>query len=126
MNLHLNKKSILKKTTIVGILTFISRILGITREFLQVSFLGVGALSDAFIMAFKIPNFFRHIFAEGALSASFVPSLVKEVKEGNESTANGLMTLALIVFQFFILIFYLIVWFNAELVVSLIAPGFSL
>lgn len=125
MNLHLNKKSILRKTAQVGGLTFVSRILGIFREILQVSFLGVGALSDAFIIAFRIPNFFRHIFAEGALSASFVPSIVRVVKEGNKETANGLMTLSFAIFQSAIMCMYLFVFFKTSWVVTLIAPGFS-
>lgn len=125
MNLHLNKKSILQKTAQVSFLTFASRMLGIIREILQVSVLGVGALSDAFIAAFKIPNFFRHIFAEGALSASFVPSIVRVVKEGKKETANGLMTLSFVVFQFIIMLMYLVVFLKTSWVINLTAPGFS-
>ena len=56
------KKSILKKTFQFGYLTFISRILGIIRDILKIRFLGVSAMSDAFIMAYRIPNFLRKIF----------------------------------------------------------------
>ena len=107
MNLHLNKKSIIKKTMQVGGLTFLSRLLAVLREVLQINFFGVGSLSDAFIIAFRVPNFFRHVFAEGALSASFVPSMVKTVKEGRRDVTNGLMSLAFLVFQGIILIMYL-------------------
>jgi putative peptidoglycan lipid II flippase len=125
MNLNLNKKSILKKTFQVGILTFLSRILGVFREVLQVNFLGVGALSDAFITAFRIPNFFRHIFAEGALNASFVPMFVKTLKQNDRKTANGLMTAAFLFFQGIIFLLYLFILVKTKFVVKLIAPGFS-
>lgn len=125
MSLHLNKKAILKNTAQVGGLTFLSRILGIIREGLLVRFFGVGALSDAFIMSFRIPNLFRHVFAEGALSASFVPAFVKTVKENNREEASGLMTISFLFFEGIILLLYIFVFFKTELVINVIAPGFS-
>ena len=125
MSLNLNKKTILKKTIQVGSLTFLSRLLGIVREILQVKFFGIGILSDAFIMAFRIPNLFRRVFAEGAMSASFVPVMVQAVKKGQRELANGLVTLTLLFFQSSILLLYLFVFFKTDLVVSVIAAGFS-
>lgn len=125
MNLHLSKRSILKKTFQVGILTLSSRILGIIREALQVRYFGVGAVSDAFIIAFKIPNFCRHIFAEGALSASFVPAIVGSVKQNKQEEANGLMTLSFLFFEGIILFLYALILCNTEFIVTLLAPGFS-
>jgi putative peptidoglycan lipid II flippase len=125
MSLHLNKKAIVKNTVKVGSLTFLSRLLGIARETLLISFFGVGAMSDAFIMAFRIPNFFRHVFAEGAMSASFVPVFVKSVKEETHEASNGLMSLAFLFFEGIILLMYGFVLLKTELVVKLIAPGFS-
>lgn len=125
MSLHLNKRAILKNTAHVGGLTFLSRILGIIREGLCVRFFGIGALSDAFIMSFRIPNFFRHVFAEGALSASFVPAFVKTVKENNRAEANGLMTISFLFFEGIILLLYIFVFFKTEFVINMIAPGFS-
>lgn len=125
MSLHLNKRAILKNTAQVGGLTLLSRILGIIREGLLVRFFGIGALSDAFIMSFRIPNFFRHVFAEGALSASFVPAFVKTVKENNRQEASGLMTISFLFFEGIILLLYVFVFFKTELVINVIAPGFS-
>lgn len=125
MNLNLNKKAILKKTATISILTLLSRCIAIAREMLQIRFFGVGALSDAFIMAFRLPNLFRHVFAEGALSASFVPEIVKIVKGGNREQANGLMSISLQVLQSILLLFYIFVLYKTELVVKIIAPGFS-
>lgn len=125
MSLNLNKKTILKKTVQVGSLTFLSRLLGIVREILQVKFFGIGILSDAFIMAFRIPNLFRRVFAEGAMSASFVPVMVQAVKKGKRDLANGLVSLTFLFFQSAILLLYLFVFLKTDLVVSVIAAGFS-
>jgi len=125
MSLQLSKKSILKKTLLVGFMTFASRILGIVREFFQVRYFGVGVMYDAFITAFRIPNFFRHVFAEGALSASFVPVIVKSVREWDLEEANGVMTLSFLFFEGIVLILYAVVLLKTEWIVALIAPGFS-
>ncbi len=125
MSQQLSKRSLVRKTIQVAILTFCSRILGVVREFLMVRYFGVGAVSDAFIAAFRIPNFFRHVFAEGALSASFVPVIVKTVKENNKREASGLMTLSFLFFEGIILLMYVFVLFKAEWVINVVAPGFS-
>ena len=125
MNLHLSKRDILKKTAQFGGFTFLSRVLGIIREVLIARFFGVGAISDAFIMSFRLPNFFRQVFAEGALNASFIPAFVKTVKEGKREQSNGLMTLSFLAFESVILLMYLFVFFKTEWVIKMIAPGFS-
>lgn len=119
------KKNIISKVAQVAGLTALSRVFGITREILQSNFLGVGLVSDAFITAFKIPNFFRHIFAEGALSAAFVPQFVKMIHEKKEEDAASFMTVTLLFFEGFLILLSLFVFFNAELVTKLLAGGFS-
>jgi len=125
MKHHLHKKSILKNTVKVGGITFISRILGIIREALLAQYFGIGAVSDAFIAAFRIPNFLRHIFAEGAMSASFIPAFVKSVKEDKMDEANGLMTLSFLFFQSIVLLLCGFVFLKTEWVVRFVAPGFN-
>lgn len=123
--LHLSRRSIQQKTVLIGIFTGISRLLGITREILLVRFLGFGIMSDAFIAAFRLPNLFRHVFAEGATNASFVPVMVKTVKEDGQAVASGLMSLALLVFQGIIVLMYLGVLLNPELIIKCVASGFT-
>jgi putative peptidoglycan lipid II flippase len=65
--------SLLRASAAIGSLTLLSRLLGFVRDMMIASFLGVGMLSDAFQVAFKIPNFMRQLFAEGAFNAAFVP-----------------------------------------------------
>lgn len=70
-----NKESIVKSSFTVGLMTFISRISGFIRDVIFASYFGAGSNTDAFFVAFKIPNFFRRLFAEGAFIQSFVPIL---------------------------------------------------
>ncbi len=121
----MNKSAILRKALQVGALTLLSRIVGVLREALQVKFLGIGILSDAFIVAFRIPNFFRHVFAEGALGASFVPVMVQAVHAKKWDTVYSLMSISLVILQASIALLYLgIVCFPSK-VVMFIAPGFA-
>jgi len=64
---------LLKSIATVGSFTMISRVLGFAREILIANVIGPGMVADAFIFAFKFPNFFRRMFAEGAFNAAFVP-----------------------------------------------------
>ncbi|WP_319380821.1 murein biosynthesis integral membrane protein MurJ [Thiomicrorhabdus sp.] len=79
-------KRILKATATVGSMTMISRILGFIRDVIIARYFGAGVGADAFFVAFKIPNFFRRLFAEGAFSQAFVPVLA-EAKEKNGHAA---------------------------------------
>ena len=65
--------SLSRSIATVGGYTMASRILGFTRDILIAAILGAGLVSDAFFVAFKLPNFFRRLFAEGAFNAAFVP-----------------------------------------------------
>ena len=65
--------SLLRPIATVGGLTLVSRMLGFVRDILIAAILGAGLVADCFFVAFKIPNFFRRLFAEGAFSAAFVP-----------------------------------------------------
>ena len=78
----LGKRSIIFKTIQVGGSTILSRLLGLLRDILLVRYMGAGMVSDAFRSAWMIPNMLRQVFAEGALSAAVVPTVVHMVKEG--------------------------------------------
>ncbi len=121
----LHKSSILKKTIEVGSSTLMSRVLGIIREGLMLTYLGAGIGSDIFFTAFKIPNSLRKIFAEGALSAAFVPTLVQVVRGQGRQQANNLMSLAFIIFEGLVLALCALVMFKTEATLNLIAPGWS-
>ena len=121
----LSKKSLLKKTLQVGGSTLISRLLGLVRTTLEIKYFGVGALSDAFWAAYRIPNTLRKVFAEGALSAAFLPQLVSLVKDKQHESANKLMTLTLMVIEAIVVTICLIVMTFPRFIILLTAPGFA-
>ena len=63
----------LKIISILGSLTFLSRILGYLRDLLIAKIIGAGLVSDAFFISFKLPNLFRRLFGEGAMNSAFIP-----------------------------------------------------
>ena len=65
--------SLIKSTGLVGLMTFLSRILGLIRDLVFARFLGAGLGMDVFVVAFQIPNFLRRLFGEGAFAQAFVP-----------------------------------------------------
>src|SRR5437763_4341730 len=86
-----------RATGVVGIAIFSSRILGLIREQVFAGLFGAGRNLDAFLMAFRVPNMLRDLFAEGALSAAFITTFSKKIAtEGDESAwrlANKVATL---------------------------------
>jgi putative peptidoglycan lipid II flippase len=67
--------SLFKAASTVSLLTLASRVTGLARELLMASAFGASALTDAFNVAFRIPNLLRRLFGEGAFSQAFVPVL---------------------------------------------------
>ena len=91
--------SLLKNVGTIGGLTLVSRVFGFARDMLLARLLGAGTGADAFFVAFKLPNIFRRLFAEGAFSAAFVPMFSKELHgEGGREAAVRFSTQVLSVF----------------------------
>ncbi|TAK48886.1 MAG: murein biosynthesis integral membrane protein MurJ [Xanthobacteraceae bacterium] len=109
----------------VGGFTLLSRITGFARDVMLAAILGAGPMADAFFVAFRIPNHFRAIFAEGAFNAAFVPAYADVRNRGGEAGArlfaNRIFTLLLTV-QVALL---LVAWLFMPYLVALLAPGFS-
>ena len=81
--------SLIKATGTIGGLTLVSRIAGFARDMLLSRILGAGLAADAFFVAFRLPNLFRRLFAEGAFSAAFVPMFSHRLHgEGGEAHAE--------------------------------------
>ncbi|VXD02991.1 murein biosynthesis integral membrane protein MurJ [Sphingomonas sp. 8AM] len=72
----------------IGGLTLVSRVLALVRDTLQASYVGASFASDAFFVAFRLPNMFRALFAEGAFSAAFIPLFNRKVAEGGRTAAG--------------------------------------
>lgn len=97
----MENRRILRSVGIISIFTMLSRFLGLARDVLMAGFFGTSLPMSAFVVAFTIPNLFRRLFGEGALSAAFVPVLVEtREKEGPEQAwklSNKILTLTGIV-----------------------------
>src|SRR5690554_7608833 len=80
--------SLIGKFASVGSATMASRILGFVREALVAGTLGAGPVTDAFYAAFRFPNLFRRVFAEGAFNTAFIPLFAKEMEGGGNKAAR--------------------------------------
>lgn len=119
-------RSVIKKTILLSSSTLISRLFGFIRELVLPRYLGVGEVADAFLTAVRIPNALRNIFAEGALSAAVVPTLVKMVKERGKDAASALIThLFMIIELCVVALGFLLAWY-AQDVIHLLVPGWSM
>jgi len=108
----------------ISLATLASRLLGLVREQLLALTLGASAQAEAYLIAYRIPNLLRDLFAEGALSAAFVPVYAKADHESPErgfALARRLLTLLAIVLTFLCALGIV----GASFLVSLLAPGFS-
>lgn len=109
----------------VGFFTLLSRITGFGRDVLLASLLGVGGLMDAFAVAFRLPNHFRAIFAEGAFNTAFVPRFTRirvEAGEGAAALFQGRILSLVLVSQLALLV--VVLAFTPEFI-RLFAPGFT-
>ncbi|MFO7593139.1 MAG: murein biosynthesis integral membrane protein MurJ [Pseudomonadota bacterium] len=117
---------LLKSTAVFGSLTMVSRVLGLVRDMVFANLFGANGATDAFFVAFKIPNFFRRLFAEGAFSQAFVPVLseyksLRTKAEVRLLVANVSGTLGTV-----LLLLTLLAILGAYPLVSVFAPGFAL
>ncbi|SMF80466.1 murein biosynthesis integral membrane protein MurJ [Candidatus Pelagibacter sp. HIMB1321] len=115
--------NLIKSTGAFSFFTIISRIFGYLRDILIAIFLGTSFLADAFFVAFRIPNTFRRLFAEGTFNAAFVPSYSSEVLKG-KAKSNKFASEVFNLLFLILLILVLLVQIFMPVFVSLIAPGF--
>lgn len=117
--------NLLKSLAAVSSMTMLSRVLGFVRDTIVARTFGAGMATDAFFVAFKLPNLLRRIFAEGAFSQAFVPILAEyKAQQGEEATrtflayVSGLLTLVLALVT-------VLGMLAAPLVIWITAPGFA-
>ncbi|PWW00179.1 putative peptidoglycan lipid II flippase [Hoeflea marina] len=117
--------SLIGKFASVGGATMASRILGFAREALMAAALGAGPVSDAFFAAFRFPNLFRRLFAEGAFNAAFVPLFAKEIEaNGVEGAKRFGEEVFGVLFTVLIILTILMELSMPILVATIVAPGF--
>ena len=119
------RRALARSAGLLGVLTFLSRVLGFTRDVLMAGLFGTSAAAEAFVVSFKLPNLFRDVVGEGAMNAAIVPVL-SDVRTKDGEDAFRRLVSALCVW--FIVILGILcaagVWF-APAVVHFAAPGFS-
>ena len=101
-----------------------SRVLGFLRDVLIAPVLGTGAEADAFFVAFRFPNMFRRIFAEGAFNAAFVPLFARRLEEEGQAAARRFAEETLAVFLFVLLALTVAAMAAMPWLMQVIAPGF--
>jgi putative peptidoglycan lipid II flippase len=117
--------NLLKTLATVSSMTLLSRILGFVRDFVIARTFGAGLLTDAFFVAFKLPNLLRRLFAEGAFSQAFVPVLGEyRNRRGNEETRLLVDRVGSALFLL-VLAVTVLGMAGASLLVYVSAPGFA-
>ena len=115
--------NLLSSASVFSFFTLISRILGYLRDILIAIFLGASIFADAFFVAFRLPNTFRRLFAEGTFNAAFIPSYtsakIEDKKKGKKFADDVLSSLLLI-----LLFIVTIVEIFTPYLIYIIAPGF--
>src|SRR5450830_870218 len=117
--------NLLKALAAVGSMTFLSRILGFVRDTLIARIFGAGAYTDAFFVAFKIPNLLRRMFAEGAFSQAFVPVLAEYKKTRSTEQTHDLINHVATLLGIALIVVTILGMLAAPWVVYLSAPGFE-
>jgi putative peptidoglycan lipid II flippase len=95
-------RNLIKQGSALSLLTLISRILGLFREMTKASLLGTSALSDAFSVAFMIPNLFRRLFAEGSVSVAFIPTFKEYLLENDREKIREFLACIFTFLTFFV------------------------
>jgi putative peptidoglycan lipid II flippase len=113
-----------RKTSIVGGMTLISRILGLLRDIVFARFFGAQLVMDAFLVANRIPNMLRRFFAEGAFSAGFVPVMARYREKHEHEEAREFIDAVSGTFGIVLFVVTLIGVIAAPLLVLIVAPGF--
>lgn len=117
--------SFVKSIATFGGFTMISRITGFLRDMIIANFLGAGAVSDAFLVSFKLPNLFRSLFAEGAFTSAFVPLFSSKLIASGRDKSVEFAAKAISLLTFFLILFVIIFELGMPYVVKILAPGFS-
>jgi putative peptidoglycan lipid II flippase len=118
-------KRLLKATVVVSGLTLLSRLLGLVRDMLIARLFGVDLATDAFFVAFKIPNFCRRLFTEGAFAHAFIPVLAECQARNNPTETQQFLGKAAGAWALLLLVLTLIGVIAAPLLILVLAPGFN-
>ena len=120
-----SNSGLLGSSFVVSIGTMLSRVLGLARDVVLANLLGAAPNADAFFVAFKIPNFLRRLFAEGAFSQAFVPVLTETREQGSHEAVRHLVDRVAGVLGGSLFVLTALAMVMAPWVALIFAPGFS-
>jgi len=109
---------------VVGLATMLSRVFGFLRDVVVAGFFGAGLVTDAFFVAFRIPNLLRRLLAEGSLTVSFVPVFTEYLKQRSREEALELADVAFTALSAILAVVSVAGVLCAPLIVTVMAPGF--
>lgn len=112
-----------KAAGVVGSATLLSRIFGLIRDIVLAWFFGAGLISDAFFVAFRIPNLLRRLFAEGSLSIAFIPVFTEYLTNQGREEAFKMARSAIRLLSVLLAIIAVVGILIAPLIIRVIAPG---
>lgn len=112
-------------TAVVSVMTLLSRVLGLTRDVVLARLLGASAGTDAFFVAFRIPNFLRRLFAEGAFNQAFIPVLSEYKNNGVAGAVQALINRVAGTLGVALLLVTMVGVVGAPVLITLFAPGFG-
>jgi len=119
------RSGLLRAVGSISIATAMSRVLGLVREQVMAFYFGAGLVTDAFVAAFRIPNLLRDLFAEGALSAAFVPTFTGEQERSGRQAAWDLGNRVIGALLAILVPLTLVIFFAAPWIMRVWAPGFD-
>lgn len=117
--------NLIRAVSAIGSMTMLSRVFGFLRDILIANFLGAGAVADAFVVAFRFPNLFRRLFAEGAFAAAFVPLFSRSLEGEGRAAAREFAEQAFTVLAIILLVFVVVVELAMPWLMPYLAPGFD-
>jgi putative peptidoglycan lipid II flippase len=117
--------TLFKAASTVSVLTLASRVTGLVRDLLMAAVFGASAMTDAFNVAFRIPNLFRRLFAEGAFSQAFVPALAHSKERDGEEATHRLVDSVATVLAWVLLVTCALGVVAAPVLVWMLASGFQ-
>ena len=119
------RPSLLGSVATVGSFTMMSRLFGFVRDMLMAALLGAGPLADAFLVAFKLPNFLRRLFAEGAFNAGFVPLFARTLEGDGKAAARDFAVQAQAVLTAVLAPLVIVGIIFMPWIIRVMAPGFE-
>ncbi|PTQ90691.1 murein biosynthesis integral membrane protein MurJ [Agitococcus lubricus] len=119
------KSGLWRSTLVVSAMTMLSRIMGLVRDMVLMNTFGADKLMDAFLVAFKIPNFLRRLFAEGAFAQAFVPVLSEYKTQKGDDAVRELVSKTAGSLSLILLLISIVAVVAAPLIMWVFAPGFK-